>query len=271
MKNTNVTIEKIGPKRAAQLLGGNTQNRNLRKRVVTQYAGDMAAGLWSDQGDPIRMNGDGTLLDGQHRLHAIIESGTTQSMVVVSGVSKSSILTMDTGAKRNLADVLKLHGYKNVTVLAAAARMSYLYSKGQDIRFKDAISNSQLMAYIEDNADLPLHSNKIMAASAGRPIVRAMRTPFVAIRHFGGSPADVDAFVDQVGVGTGLEEGDPAHTLRRTVENYLMSSSLRLAPVVIHAIAIKSWNAYVRGEQSQVLRFKPGGASPEAFPRIEVA
>lgn len=271
MSKTAVTVEKITPKLAKEMLEGNTQNRNLRKRVVEQYAADMTAGMWSDQGDPIRINGDGTLLDGQHRLHAIVESGVQQKMVVVRGVSKKAILTMDTGARRTLADVLRLQGYSSPTVLAAAARFCHLYERGLDTRNKDAMSNPSLIALIERRHDLPLHVKKVEAASSNSPIVKHLRTPLIAIREFCGDTAEFDAFLDQLRTGAGLTEGNPIYTLRRTIENYLMTSSLRLAPVVMQAITIKAWNSYVRGEDRQVLRFKAGGQSPEPFPRIEEA
>lgn len=271
MAKTKVSVERITPTQAKRLLEGNTQNRNLRKRVITQYANDMRAGMWSDQGDPIRLGSDDTLLDGQHRLHAIIESGRPQQMVVVRNVAKSSILTMDTGAKRTFADVLRLHGYKNTAVLAAAARFCWLHERGLDTRHKDALSNSALMAWITEHDDMPFHVERIQAASNQRPVVRALRTPLVGIREFGGDRSEVDTFVERLRSGTELTDGHPVHTLKRTMENYLMSTSLRLAPVVTQAITVKAWNAYVRGEDVHVLRFKPGGSTPETFPRIEQA
>jgi len=268
---TKVTVEKITPKIAQEILEGNTQNRNLRKRVVDQYASDMKAGLWSEQGDPIRINGDGTLLDGQHRLHAIIDSGKSMEMIVVRGVSKRAILTMDTGARRTFADVLRLNGYSSPTVLAAATRFCHLYDRGLDTRNKDAMSNPQLVDFIDKHSDLPLHAKAVDKAAGHSPIVKHLRTPLIAIRQYAGNTAEADAFIDLLRTGAGLTEGHPAHTLRRTVENYLMSSTMSLAPVVMQAITIKAWNAYVRGDDAQLLRFRAGGSSPEAFPRIEQA
>lgn len=55
---------------------GNTHNRKVRDSVVMRYAADMKAGRWKQTHQGIAFNGDGTLLDGQHRLFAIIEADT---------------------------------------------------------------------------------------------------------------------------------------------------------------------------------------------------
>jgi hypothetical protein len=268
---TTVTVEKITPAAASKLLEGNTQNRSLKPRVVTAYARDMMTDRWADQGDPIRLNGDGTLLDGQHRLHAIVESGTTQSMVVVRGVSKKAILTMDTGAKRTFSDVLKLHGYQNVTQIAAAARFLMLLEQGSDSRGSrtGVFTNTEMLEWIEANDRLPSHVSKI--TNLGHHYVTRTRTPLIAIRHTADKAsgvAEVDSFIESLRTGTNLAEGDPIHTLRRTLESLLVSKQVKVIPVVIHAITIKAWNAWLRGESASVLRFKPGGDLPEKFPSI---
>lgn len=70
----------IGPKEAEELLAHNyDKNRNVRKMWVKALANMMKQGQFIAQnGDVIRVGHDGTLYDGQHRLMAVIESGTTQ-------------------------------------------------------------------------------------------------------------------------------------------------------------------------------------------------
>lgn len=269
--STTIEVEKITPKVASALLEGNTQNRSLKPRVVTAYARDMMTGRWADQGDPIRLNGDGTLLDGQHRLHAIVESGTAQKMVVVRGVSKKAILTMDTGARRTFSDVLKLHGYQHVTQLAASARMLMLLEQGLDVRSSRSggFTNTEMLEWIQANDRLPSHVSKI--TNLGHHYIARTRSPLIAIRHTldkKGTVAEVDAFIESLRTGANLAEGDPIHTLRRTLESLLVTKQTKVIPVVIHAVTIKAWNAWLRGESVHVLRFKPGGDTPEKFPTI---
>ena len=68
-----ITLETITPAQAAEWLKGNTVNRRLVLHHVERLASEMLAGEWRITGDCIKLNGD-RLLDGQHRLQAIVQS-----------------------------------------------------------------------------------------------------------------------------------------------------------------------------------------------------
>lgn len=72
-------------------------NRTLRKSRVEQYAADMKAGRWQLNGEAIKFDNTGRLLNGQHRLHAIVLADVTVKMLVVSGLDPNTQTTMDTG------------------------------------------------------------------------------------------------------------------------------------------------------------------------------
>lgn len=97
----------IGPKEAEELLAHNyDKNRNVRKAWVKALANMMKQGQFIAQnGDVIRVGRDGTLYDGQHRLMAVIESGTTQYFDFAEiDTPETAFVTMDNGAKRGAAD-----------------------------------------------------------------------------------------------------------------------------------------------------------------------
>ena len=83
-------------------LGFNTHNRNLRQRQCsascTSTRPDMEAGNWQWNGESIKFAEDGTLLDGQHRLAAIAESGVTLPVLVVRGLPNETQETAVDGA-----------------------------------------------------------------------------------------------------------------------------------------------------------------------------
>lgn len=118
-----LSIKKITPKYATELLESNTSNRPLSEKTVDRYADDMRDGAWQANGDPIRISKSGVLLDGQHRLTALRKSGITISMVIIEGLNDEAFKTIDTGKKRNAADVLAIAGFHNPTITAAAARI----------------------------------------------------------------------------------------------------------------------------------------------------
>jgi hypothetical protein len=119
-----VSVEMITPQIALEILDGNTRNRKLRQSVVDRYAAEMKAGRWLETHQGIAINCDGTLLDGQHRLAAIVESGVSQKMVVTRGVSASSQIAMDDHAKRSPSDSISLDRGVVVTPMTVAIARS---------------------------------------------------------------------------------------------------------------------------------------------------
>ena len=81
------------------------------KAVVSQYKRAMKSGFWNqDSTQAISIAADGTLLDGQHRLTAIAETGLSFSLWVFMNVPKSVITCLDNGAVRSKVDAIRL-GY----------------------------------------------------------------------------------------------------------------------------------------------------------------
>ena len=98
----------IDPSDAKSLLVKNTNNRKLRQTVVDYYANEMINGNWIDNGDPIRIARSGRLLNGQHRLSALVKAGVTLPFHFLSNLSEESFEQMDNGAKRTLNDNLDI-------------------------------------------------------------------------------------------------------------------------------------------------------------------
>jgi hypothetical protein len=99
-------IMNVTPELASDLLKTNSINRTLRKGVVKKYALSMKAGHWQISPDPICIDSSGVLLNGQHRLHAVIEAAAKIPMFFMEGVKRDVFKVMDRGAPRNFSDAL---------------------------------------------------------------------------------------------------------------------------------------------------------------------
>ena len=78
----------VTPELAAEWLATrNTHNRKIRTQRVALLAEDMTRGSWVFDAMPLRFATDDTLLDGQHRLAAVVRSGLPQHFLVVSGLN----------------------------------------------------------------------------------------------------------------------------------------------------------------------------------------
>ena len=208
-----VTIENITPARAAELLTANTNNRPLRRTVVEHYADEMKTGRWLLTHQGIALNCDGTLLDGQHRLAAIVESGMPQRMVVTRGVPSASQIAMDDHAKRSASDSISLDRGEVVTqTTVAIARSVTRYAKGDNRQV-----SKQEVAQMIDTLRSPLAFIEPFIATKQRGVTAACVWSAVVLAWF--YVRDLDRLGDfcRILCGQELPSGDgdkPAVLLR---------------------------------------------------------
>ena len=107
------SIELIGPHEAISLLSGNQGNRKIVKASIRGLVEDIRAGKWKVTHQGIALAPDGRLLDGQHRLTAIIEAGFTVPVMVARNVPTDTFEAIDRGTPRSISAVLGLD--RNIT------------------------------------------------------------------------------------------------------------------------------------------------------------
>lgn len=103
----NITIMDISPETAKKMLEKNDRNRSTKSLTVQKYARDMISGTWYDNGVPIVIDENGIIKDGQHRLHAIVKSGKTIRMLVLT-VRSCEARGYDNNLLRSMSDRLKM-------------------------------------------------------------------------------------------------------------------------------------------------------------------
>jgi hypothetical protein len=117
----------VTPELAKRWLNNNFRNRSVREDVARAYARDMVNGRWVYTHQGIAFNDRDELIDGQHRLHAVILSGLESVRMMVTfglpskidGHEMTTMDAVDRGACRSVADQLKIqHGLKNGSVIA---------------------------------------------------------------------------------------------------------------------------------------------------------
>lgn len=265
--NMKISVEKITPERAQEMLGANRRNRSLRLRHIQTLAADMAAGNWRMNGETIKFAKDGTLLDGQHRLAAVIESGATIEMMVVTNLELSDQETMDAGRKRTLSDVLALRGEDNSSTLASAIAIYWQRHNGQ-ITNHASPTNQQAIAILEEHPALRYSVNFVGKAA------KTLRYPrgLAATLHYEMSLLNADDAADfwsKLETGLGLHERHPVYILRRRLADNAAVIGRKLDRIMLHAYTIKAWNAYREGRDITIVRWTRGGANPEAFPELQ--
>lgn len=253
-------VENVTPEMASRLLGTITTQRRMRRRVVERYAREMVSGNWHLNGEAIIIGKDGRLLNGQHRLNAVLMSKKSVPMMVVKGVEPEAMASIDTGSSRSYGDVVMLRGGSTQgPQMASIARLWWLYENSQAMNSRVGLSHQELDAIIAQHPTIE------------QAALRAHRSPFK--RHFPISvcgfafsylsekqdPDIAELFISTVEKGANLDEDDPIFALRRR----LIETERRDATLIL-ALVIKAYNEWIDGCKIKVLTWRSG----DPFPRF---
>ncbi|WP_229670449.1 hypothetical protein [Microlunatus endophyticus] len=114
----------------------------------------MKRGDWKVTHQGVAVDTNGVLVDGQHRLAAVIEAGVSVEMTVFMDVPADTFDVLDTGKKRNAADVLAIEGEKSTMQLASMVRTVWLYDNRPDLTWAGgnaSVTNHQILETLERN------------------------------------------------------------------------------------------------------------------------
>lgn len=88
-----VEVEVITPEKAAEYLQNNAYHRKVKKKKVAEYMKEMEDGNWKLNGKTITFDKNGRLLNGQHRLGAVVKAQVPLTTLVVRGVDPEVLET----------------------------------------------------------------------------------------------------------------------------------------------------------------------------------
>lgn len=273
------SVEAIGPRRAKELLKLNDNFRKPNQMKIGNMARDMKSGQWEENGNSICLyqNGKGEVLkDGQNRLLAIIQSGTTQKFVVVRGIGGS--MYIDTGEKRTLPQYLAHEGVPYAS--AVASIISNLIALDMFLSDRDktgwrsrSVSQSERIACFKRDGKA---ISKIVGETFGhRELQWKAAVSAVLIR--GKAPRDYlaakDDFIECLRFGAWNGEAlDPheATFVLRELQTHNFRHRVRYSQRKRLALVVKAWNYHRAQElmETDKLRFIETGPTAESFPRL---
>ncbi len=266
----------VTPVLAALWLQNNPHNRNLNPNTVKQIATTMLAGRWrEDAAGSIARTHDGRLVNGQHRLSAIVETGLSFYFLLLTGVPMEAQIAIDIPQRRNLAQALTWMGETNVNVLGAALTQLYAYHNltgliGPKVHPGARPDYSVLLEILDCEPGI---RESINATYQARTQLRIPSGPAAAMHYVthSWSPADADGFWERlasgVADGVGLDEDDPIFVVRRVILNNIASAH-RMTEIHKMALVSKAWNLWIAGERRTLIRWTTGGVASESFPKL---
>ena len=276
--NNSLTHEiiTITPAMASAWLADNEfDNRSLTDRLVDKIARDIKEDKWIFDGSPIRFDKKGNVIDGQHRLWAIVTAGIPVKSLVIHGLSEESKDIIDTGKSRSNSDILHFHGFVNTASLANACRLSigYRLNKGNLYNWASGssklhCSSSQIVKEAEENIDLVHCHQKVISYKFIKKFI-GLGTGSFCLHIFGKvDERKADEFFYLLEKGENLQEGNPILALRNalTIRDHLtmkLAKGGNYRAAYLIALIIKSWNAYSTGKEIKRLSFSD---DKEAYP-----
>jgi len=211
-----VTRMCVTPAMAANWLEhANNHNRNVSDQVVRRYARDMKAGHWRLTHQGIAFDPAGVLIDGQHRLWAVVESDTPVEMHVWFNVSKESLMAIDSGRGRSLVDNLRLGGGVGAVGPDVMATLRAILGHGVSV----ALTADEAKTALERHRDALEFALKHVPKNGVRGVVTADVRAVVARAWYSADLARLQRFCEVLKTSIGSDEADRTVILLR---NYLL-------------------------------------------------
>jgi len=144
-------VETITPEIAKQLLEVNTNNRKVSQANTRKIEEALEAGEWQVSGQTIIISETGRLLDGQHRIHAVLNTGISMEHLVCRGIKDEAFKVIDTGKNRSGGDVLSIVGVVKGTKISNVIKLMDAYDNKHMTR-TTKLSNTEIVSRYKSNA-----------------------------------------------------------------------------------------------------------------------
>ena len=256
------SIIDITPKVAEEMLEKNTNNyRNISMSKVHMYARKMMMGFWQENGEAIQFDKNGKLLNGQHRLRAIIESNTTQRMLVVYDVDAD---VFDSGKVRSLHEYAKING-------TVGGAITVILSKCQNNQ-RQFIGNEEKAEYYKNYQEYFDKAFLFASRGAATAIIRkagCVAAIYCALRFNLMPDSEIEAFCKIVNSGL-PEAGYASETplvLRKMIMQFANGNGGGALLVNCFDATWQALIAFKRGIKSR-RSFKPNGNFKEVFDKL---
>lgn len=269
LANQYMKTHTVTPEIAKEWLDKNDpRNRVVKPNLVRALADSMRAGRWKINGDTIKFNRHGVLIDGQHRLHACIAANVPFETFVAHDLDEDVIFLIDVGAKRPPSDILYMSGEINTVVLASSLRTMIEYAETGSI----GIDRKRVMPEkLKRTLDMHPGIRKSASFIAGKHSLRNVFPSVVTALHYIMSRIDEEfarVFFEYLATGNMLSQDSPVYLLREIIMGRKIPKDSHGGRRYLAALLIKAFNAERAGKKMSRLYWQEGR---EGFPVLDGA
>ncbi len=242
-------FEIITPDRAKDYLSKMVSNRPLNDRNLQAQINLINTGQFMNTGESIKFSWEDKLIDGQHRLMAIIKTGKKQEMLVVRDLDPAAFAHIDTGRTRKTSDVLGIEGITNPARIGAMAKFIMSFQRGQfvaaaknDMRLAKRITHQDALEFVLKHKDSLYESylygyNKNNKVTNGN-LLSSFHYIFKAIHE-----SQADDFCHKLATGLDINDKSPIYILRQHFQADLRAKR-KMPSLQKMAFIIKAWNMF---------------------------
>lgn len=212
-----MTLEYVTTEKAEEWLSNLGPQRIRRPNVTKRYERDMSLGFWKLTHQAIAFTDDNRLVDGQHRLEAIIQSGSPQWMWVCRGISRDELIAIDQHAKRSVSDAITIQRGEFIDKTAVAIANALLFAS-EGVPWRRSLSASETWIVISEHEDAIGFSMKQFVTKT-RGVSTASVMAAVALAFYEEDKGYLKSFCDVLcsGMPTDAIRDRPVLLLRRAL------------------------------------------------------
>lgn len=244
-------VEIIAPERAEEYLASRSTQRPLSEQHARTIATAMSGGRFVQTGEAIHFNIEGHLINGQHRMRAIVISGISAEFLVVRDLPVESFAHMDQGKRRSSGDTLASMGFSRYNEAGQLVRIILGLREGS-LHGRQAVDNSQVRAFAERNREHLQWTTDICYGL--RHVASPGMVGAVLFLAGLGEREKVEEFVKRLDSGVGLNSNDPELILRNRLIKMRTTTRRGLRTEEVIPLVRCAWNAAAEGRKITALR-----------------
>lgn len=237
----------------------NNNNRPLDKINYTNLKNAMLNGEWIFDGTPIQFDSEGNLINGQHRLTAVILADMYIPFMVIFGLNNKAFKVIDTGKNRGLSDVFAIDGIPNYRNASATTKFLYNFNRGVYDTYNGykGISNTEALNYYKTLENISESVKFGVTLFGTNSQLKVLPAKYLCGFHYLFSKVDKEAgedFLNQLFSGIGLEVNSPILVLRNKILLIKSNKNLTLTTKELIKNIIYCWNKWRDGEKIQKIK-----------------
>lgn len=230
IEQMSCSLELVTPAKAERMLEGSATNRSISGGHSARQARAMIESEWRVSSQGIGVDYNGLVIDGQHRLKAVVDTGVSIWIWVMRGLYPDTIRAIDDNRKRSFSDDLKIAGKDRYASRAALTNLVLRFEQGAAKGLNLGVTRSLPLNRTETARHLREYERKqdvehlLVVANrasrhAGVPMSAVSAAYYLALEYKASESevSAVDEFFEKLSTGFNVTPAEPVGALLNSV------------------------------------------------------